>query len=103
MQKIVNILLIENSTAGNPPKLFEAQHVKIKKGNVQLKQGVDGKISPYNELSEVLWIEGNATDFDGITDVKITSADGDVLLDGELNSFYNGPKDTDSGVKFFVL
>ena len=44
MQKIAHVLLIENSTAGNSPKLFEAQRIEIEHENDTVVQGVDGHI-----------------------------------------------------------
>ncbi len=103
MQKNANILLIENSTSGNPPKLFEAQHVEILYENDTTMRGVDGDVSRGSHPSTVLWFGGKAKDLSGITNVKITAADGNVLLDGELNTFSGAPKNTDVGVQFFVL
>ncbi|MEQ1484789.1 hypothetical protein [Methyloglobulus sp.] len=103
MQKIANILLIENSTAGNPPKSFEGQHVKITHKNDTVIQSLEGHVSKGRHPSNVLWLGGRANDFNGITNVKITAIDGNVLLDGELNTFYGRPTDIDEGVEFFVL
>jgi len=103
MQKIANILLIESSTAGNPPKSFEAQRVEISHENDTVKQGVDGQVSRGSHPSKVLWFGGNANDLSNITNIRITTADGNVLLDGELNSNSGAPKNTDVGVQFFVL
>jgi len=104
MQKIANILLIENSTAGNPPKSFEAQRVEISHENDTVVQSVDGHVSRGSHTSKVLWFGGKANDLSGITNVKITAADdGSVLLDGELKTFSGAPKNTDVGVQFFVL
>jgi hypothetical protein len=103
MQIIASVLLIENSTAGNPPKSFEAQRVEIAHENDTVVQGADGPISRASHPSKVLWVEGKANDLSGITNVKITAADGSVLLDGELNTFHGAPKSTDAGVQFFVL
>lgn len=103
MENIANVLLIENSTAGNPPKLFEAQRVEIAHENDTVVQGADGHVSRGSHPSKVLWVEGKANDLSGITNVKITAADGSVLLDGELNTFSGAPRNTDAGVQFFVL
>ena len=103
MQKITNVLLIENSTAGNPPKLFEAQRVEIAHENDTVVQGVDGHVSRGSHPSKVLWFGGKVNDLSGITNVKITAADGSILLDGELNTFSGEPKNTNEGVQFFVL
>lgn len=103
MQKIANVLLIENSTAGNPPKSFEAQRVEIAHENDTVVQGADGPVSRASHPSKVLWFGGKVDDLSGITNVKITAADGSVLLDGELNTHYGAPKNTEVGVQFFVL
>ncbi len=103
MENIANVLLIENSTAGNPPKLFEAQRVEIAHENDTVVQGADGHVSRGSHPSRVLWLGGTAKDLSGITNVRITAADGGVLLDGELNTFSGVPKDSDVGVQFFVL
>ena len=103
MQKIANILLIENSTAGNPQKLFKAQRVEISHEKDTIVQGVDGHVSRGSHPSKVLWFGGKANDLSGITNVKITVADGSVLLDGELNTYHDAPINTDVGVQFFVL
>lgn len=103
MQKIAKVLLIENSTAGNPTKSFEAQRVEIPHEDDTVVKGVDGYLSRASHPSKVLWFGGKANDLSGITNVKITAADGSVLLDGELNTFYGVPKDVDGGVQFSVL
>ncbi|MDA1379597.1 hypothetical protein PCI56_06580 [Plesiomonas shigelloides subsp. oncorhynchi] len=103
MKVIATILLIDNSTAGNPPKSFEAQRIEIKLENDTVTQGIDGYISKGLHPSDVLWFEGTVNDLRNITNVKITAVNGKVLLDGELNTFYGAPKNTDTGVQFFVL
>jgi hypothetical protein len=103
MQKIATIVLIENSTAGNPPKAFQAQHVEIFHEADTDVTGVDGYVSRASHPSRVVWLGGKADDFAGITNVKIISTDGSALLDGELNTFCGAPKNTSVGVEFFVL
>ena len=103
MERDVKITLVENSTAGSPPKVFAAQIVEIAHEPNTVVQGVDGKISTARHPSIILWIGGTAKHFTGITDVKIVGRDGEVLIDGELCTTFEVPRDVNKGVMFFVL
>jgi hypothetical protein len=103
MKITVNISLIENSTAGNLPKLFVAQEVEITHENDTAKQGVDGHISRASHPSKIVWFNGRADSLKNITDIKITQNSGNVLFDGELNTNYEMPRNIDNGVIFYVL
>lgn len=70
---------------GNQPKIFAAQTVEIQTPVESVMRG------------------GTAKDLVGITDVKIAGNNGEVLVDGELNTFSGRPRDTVGGVEFFVL
>jgi len=104
MQHIAEITLTENSTAGNQPKIFAEQTVEICHEADTVNTGVDGYTSRGRHPSKVLWRGGTAKDLVGITDVKIVGNNkGEVLVDGELNATYGGPRDIVGGVEFFVL
>lgn len=98
-----NISLIENSTAGNSPKIFDAQKVEITHESDTVKQSVDGHISRASRLSRIVWVNGHTDSLRNITDVKITQNNGNVLIDGKLNTFSEIPRDINDGVVFYVL
>jgi hypothetical protein len=97
------ITLVENSTAGNPPKIFAGQMVEIADEPDTVKIGVDGYISTASHPSIVLWRGGAAKDFANITDVTIVDSDGAVLVCGELNKTFVVPRNVTGGVEFAVL
>lgn len=103
MKITANISLIENSTAGNLPKIFDAQEVEIKHESDTVIQGVDGHISRASHPSKIFWFNGRAELLRNITDVKITKNNGSVLIEGELNNFSRMPRDINDGVVFYVL
>jgi hypothetical protein len=103
MTRNVTITLAENSTAGNPPKFFADQDIDITHESDTVITGVDGKTSVARHPSEILWRGGKVKELNNITHVKIVADSGAVLIDGELNIFYEVPRDVAGGVKFFVL
>jgi hypothetical protein len=103
MKSIANITLVENSTAGNPPKTFDAQTVEITHEADTVVRGVDGRTSIGHHPATIFWLGGTAKNLAGITNVKIVGPNGDVLVDGELNTTFGVPSDVTKGVKFFVL
>lgn len=103
MTKNVTITLSENSTAGNPPKIFAAQDIDITHESDTVITGVDGKTSVASHPSELLWRGGKAKELKNITHVKIVADSGAVLIDAELHTNYEVPRDVAGGVKFFVL
>jgi hypothetical protein len=103
MKSIAEITLIENSTAGNTPKIFAEQIVSISHVADTVQKSVDGFIAIGHRPSMVLWYGGFAKYLNNITDVKIVSKNGGVLIDGELNTFNGVPNDVPGGVEFYVL
>jgi hypothetical protein len=103
MRHVAEITLVENSTAGNQRKIIATQTVEIRHEADTVLTGVDGHTSRGRHLSKVLWLGGTAKDLVNITDVKIVGNNGGVLVDGELNATYGGPRDIVGGVEFFVL
>lgn len=97
------VTLIENSTAGNPPKTIAGQTVEIIYVPDIVKTGVDGKTSRARQLSTVTWFGGTAKDVNAITNVRIIGNDGAVLIEGELNRNFEPPRDVAEGVEFKVL
>lgn len=102
MTKNVEVTLVEYSTAGNPPKTFTAQTVEIAHEADTVVTGVDGHISIGRHPSKILWFGKTTKDLANITNVKIAGKNGEVLIDGELNTNY-GARDTAIGVEFYVL
>ena len=100
---VADILLTENSTNGYFQTTFKAQKVKIKHKKPTVIQGVDGYISIGNHLSEVVWLNGRASSLQNVTHIKIIRDNGNVLIDGELNTFHSNPQDIDNDVFFYVL
>jgi hypothetical protein len=103
MRRTAEITLIENSTAGNPPKIFAGQTVEVTHKRDIIRTGVDGMTFPAHQPSTILWVEGTTTDLQNITDVKIIADNGEVLVDGELNTRHGVPHAVPEGVIFFVL
>lgn len=103
MKITANISLIENSTAGNLPKTFDAQEVEITRQSDTVIQGVDGHISTASHPSKIIWFNGRADSLRNITDIKITKNNGNLLIDGQLNTFSGIQRDIDNGVVFYVL
>lgn len=99
----VVVTLIENSSADNPDRVLSGQTVEVRHVPNTVVQGVDGHTSIARHASEILWRGGLAQDLERITDVKIADLAGAVLVDGELNRTFGGPRDTSAGVKFSVL
>jgi hypothetical protein len=98
-----DITLIEESTAGNPPKVYAAQRLEIRSVPSTIVVGVDGNRSVGDHPSEILWHGGTAADLAHITNVRITDTNGAVLIDGSLNTFHTVPHDVSGGVRFDVL
>jgi hypothetical protein len=103
LYRSVEITLIENSTAGNPPKVFAGQTADVTHEPDTVVTSVDGKISVGHHPSKIIWREGKAIDLKNITDVKIAGQDGAVLLDAEVNRTFEVPRDCDRGVEFSLL
>lgn len=101
--KNVEITLIENSSAGNLPKVFPAQTVEIHHEPDTVVKSVDGKISRGSHPSTILWYGGKASELQRITNVKILASDGAVLIDAQVNRFTDQPRDASRGVRFLVL
>jgi hypothetical protein len=99
----VKIALIENSTAGNPPKMFSAQTIGIEHEPDIVQISVDGRRSSAKLPATVLWLEGKAKELQRITDIKIFGSDGAMLLSAAILRTYQAPRDVDGGVEFQVL
>jgi hypothetical protein len=97
------ITLIENSTAGNYPKIFVNQTVDITREPDTVEIGTDGYAAHGSHPSEIFWLGGTSQDLAHITHVRIVGKDGTVLIDGELNTFNSVPNDVANGVQFCVL
>lgn len=94
---------MEKSSAGRPPIKFAGQTVEIVHEPDTVKTGVDGHISRARHPSIIFWHGGASKSFANVTHVKIVADGGIVLIDDELTSTYNAPKDVSGGVKFEVL
>jgi hypothetical protein len=103
MKQTADITLIQNSTAGNPPKVYRSQTVEIIHESDTIVQSVDGHVTKGSHPSTITWFGARLEDLVEITDVKIVTAKGDVLVDGELNTFQGAPHQVGNGVRFFVL
>ena len=99
----VEVTLIENSTAGNPPKRFAGQTVEITHEPDTVQTSVDAFTSYGRHPSKIFWRGGIAKSFASITHVKIAAASGEVLVDGQLISTFQAPQDVSGGVKFEIL
>jgi hypothetical protein len=103
MNQVANITLVENSTAGNPPKVFAAQTVRIHRQPDTVITGADGHVNSARHPTKVEWTGGTAKDLLDITDMIITCANGEVLVDAEVNRNFSAPFDIAGGVMFLVL
>jgi len=59
MTKNVQITLVENSSAGNPPKIFASQTVEIAHEADTITTSVDGLISTARHPSKIFWHGGS--------------------------------------------
>lgn len=112
LYRSVEVTLIENSTAGNPPRKFAGQTCDIGHEPTVYSTGVDGVTSHARQPTEVLWREGKAewfgrnaaTGLMAVTNVTIVASDGRPLIDAwELITNPGVPRDIGNGVEFFVL
>lgn len=109
-ETIAKIILMENSTACNPPKTFLGQKVKITHEDDIVSKSIDGYVSYGRQPSEIFWSAGVAKHLENITNVKIVGNNGEVLIDGELCNNAGLPRDVKTGdgeivigVIFYVL
>lgn len=103
MRQQADIILIENSSRGFLPKQFAGQSVEIRDVPPTTRMSVDEKLSTGRHPTTVRWFGGNASHFEHITNVRIVSADGTVLLEGGLLLTYEAPHAITGGVQFQVL
>lgn len=103
MSQKATIILIENSSAGNPPKTFADQMVDIQQVSDTRHVSVDGIISTAKHPSTIIWYGGTASDFENITDIQIIASDGETLVDSEILRNFEQPCATQNGVQFQVL
>lgn len=103
MRRTAEITLTENSTAGSPPKVFARQSVEITHEADTVVRSVDGHVARGRHPSTVVWFGGSLKDLEGVTNVKVVTDRGEILIDGELNTFQGGPNEIAEGVRFFVL
>lgn len=98
-----DIILIENSTAGNQDTIFHAQVVRFHRKPDTVVTGVDGYTSPASHDTIVKWKGGKASYFDQVTDVKLVHSDGRVLVSGSLNRNFTVPTDEEGGFVTFAV
>jgi hypothetical protein len=103
MQSIVEINLINNSSAGIKPKKLTAQTVEIAHVPDTVLTGVDGLVSRGSHPSTIRWFGGTARDLHGVNQIRIVDSRGAVLVDGQLNTHYGVPREVDGWVIFDVL
>ncbi len=98
-----DITLIDNSTAGNPPRSYDGQEVLIHREPDIVVTGVDGYTSVGKQRTRVLWRGHNAAEMANITDVKIVNSQNkQPVIESELLSNWP-PRDFDGGVRFYLL
>jgi hypothetical protein len=104
MRHTATIILIENSTAGRPPKQFTQQTIEIIREPDTIVQGADGLVSTASHPSTLTWFEGTRGDLATITDVKVVGVNGTTFIEGALNLHFEPPQDIrGGGVRFNVL
>jgi hypothetical protein len=103
MRYVAEITLIENATAGNSPRTFSAQTVEIRYEEDTVVVGSDGIPSVAHHPPLIFWHGGKAEQLARVTDVKITAGDGELLIDGALNTTFTIPESENGGVRFAVL
>lgn len=108
----VEVTLIENSTAGNPPRVFAGQTCDIEHKPTVYSTGVDGITSHARQPTKIIWHEGKAewfgrnaaTGLMAVTNVKIIASGDSPLVDAwELITNPGIPCNVAPGVEFFVL
>lgn len=112
LHRAVEVTLIENSTAGNPPRVSVGQTCEIEHEPTIYSTGVDGITSHARQPTKIVWHEGKAewfgrdaaTGMMAVTNVKIIASDRSPLIDGwELITNPGIPRNLERGVEFFVL
>ncbi len=98
----VDITLIEDTTAGNPDRVYRNQSIRVFSETPVKETGVDGKVSIANLPSEIFWSGGSVALMNGVTDVRIEQA-GVVIMIGSLNSHYYFPKMIEGELRFGLL
>ncbi|HUI12973.1 MAG TPA: hypothetical protein VL048_05830 [Xanthobacteraceae bacterium] len=110
--RLVEVTLIENSTAGKPPRKFAGQTCDIEFGVTHWEPSADSPPSFALQPTTILWHEGKAewfgrnvaTGLMAVTNVRIVASDGTTLIDDwELITNPGVPRDVGNGVKFSVL
>jgi hypothetical protein len=99
----VEVTLIENSSAGNPPKIFSAQNIEIDYVPDTVKTSVDGILSTASHPSTILWHGAKASDFKHVTNIKVAHRDGSVLFNGAIIRHYQAPHDVSKGVELQAM
>jgi hypothetical protein len=89
----VTVVLIENSPRGNR-RQFDGQSVEIDREPTVTQMSVDGQLSIGELPTHVLWKEGRASHFQHVTDVRITTLDDRIIVEGTLNRTFNWPRDS---------
>lgn len=103
MTSKANITLIENSSAGNPPKTFLDQTIEIRRVDKTFHRGVDGQLSYAKHPSTIIWYGGNASYFYRITNVLVATPDGAILIEAEVLRNFEQPHAIKGGMQFQVL
>jgi hypothetical protein len=94
----VTIKLIENSSQRKPPKSFAGHTVQIDAEHRIVKTGVDGYVGVGLQTTQIMWLNGQATELEHITDVN-----GRTIAAGSLCRTFNPPCNVPDGETFDVL
>jgi hypothetical protein len=112
LHRSVEVTLIENSTVGNPPRVFAGQTCDIEHEPTIYSTGVDGITSHARQPTKIIWHEGKVEWFGrnaasrlmAVTNVKIIASDDSPLIDAwVLITNPDIPRNGARGVEFFVL
>jgi len=98
----VDITLIEDTTAGNPDRVYRNQSIRVFSETPVKETGVDGKVSIANFPSEIFWSGGSVALMNGVTDVRIEQG-GVTIMSGSLNSHNFFPRMIDGELRFGIL
>jgi hypothetical protein len=99
----VTIELIENSSRPKPPRSFAGHPVRIDAEHRLVKPGADGYVGVGPQPTHIMWLNGQASELERITDVKITATDGRTIAAGSLCRTFNPSCSVPGGVTFDVL
>lgn len=103
MQRTADITLIEQSTAGNPDRVFRAQRVVIEREPRSRRVSADGIVSFASHPTTITWLDGTVALLADTTNVRMTENGRIIVDDAQINTNHTVPTDFPGGVRFAVF